>query len=96
MQVIKICTAASCTQRFSLDSLAKAEKILGIKAGETTPDGKFRLEKVGCLSHCELGPNVLFLNQTSPLAMVMTDIKVENGMTPGRFEEKLQELKKQS
>jgi NADH:ubiquinone oxidoreductase subunit E len=93
MHIIKICTAATCCQNFALDNVAMAEKMLGIQAGETTPDGKFRLEKVGCLSHCELGPNVMFLKQNSPLAMVMLDGKVETGMRPNRFKEALENLK---
>jgi len=36
---------------FGPDTLATAEKVLGIKAGETTPNGQFRLEKTGCLMH---------------------------------------------
>ena len=92
MHIIKICCGGTCTLNFSFDTVAKAEKMLGIKAGETTPDGKFRLEKTGCLSHCELGPNVLFMQQSSPLTMIMQDGKVENGMRPQRFEAKLKTL----
>jgi (2Fe-2S) ferredoxin len=32
---------------------------LGIKAGETTADGKFSLEAVRCLGACALGPVVV-------------------------------------
>lgn len=92
MHTIKICCGGTCTLNFSFDTVLKAEKMLGIKAGETTPDGKFRLEKTGCLSHCELGPNVLFMKQSSPLSMVLNEGKVENRMRPQQFEKKLQEL----
>lgn len=92
MHIIKICCGGTCTLNYSFDTLEKAEKMLGIKAGETTPDGKFRLEKTGCLSHCELGPNVLFMQQSSPLSMVLTEGKVENRMRPLQFEEKLKAL----
>lgn len=96
MHIIKICTGGSCTRNFGLESLARAEKVLGIKAGETTPDGKFRLEKTGCLSQCEAAPNVLFMQQSSPLSMVMMDGKVEVNMLPNRLEQKLLELKQES
>ncbi|MEK9159218.1 MAG: NAD(P)H-dependent oxidoreductase subunit E [Patescibacteria group bacterium] len=92
MQIIKVCCGGTCTLNFSFDTVEKAEKMLGIKAGESTPDGKFRLEKTGCLSHCELGPNVLFMQQNSPLTLIMNDGKVENKMRPRQFEAKLQEL----
>jgi NADH-quinone oxidoreductase subunit E len=35
------------------------ERELGISAGQTTPDGKFTLEKVNCLGACALGPLVI-------------------------------------
>ena len=100
MHIIKICMGSSCRLNFAEENLALAEKTLGIKAGEISADGKFRLEKTGCLSHCEDGPNVFFchspkvsLQISSPLSLVMTDGKVENNMLPHRFEEKLNALK---
>jgi NADH-quinone oxidoreductase subunit E len=39
--------------------LDKAEQILGIKAGETTKDMKFSLERVNCLGCCALGPVIV-------------------------------------
>lgn len=92
MHIIKICTGYLCSQNFAEENLCIAEKILGIRAGESTPDGKFRLEKTACLSHCEEGPNVLFA-QGGPLSLVMTDGEVERNMLPHRFEEKLKQLK---
>ncbi|MFA6024463.1 MAG: NAD(P)H-dependent oxidoreductase subunit E [Candidatus Gracilibacteria bacterium] len=93
MHIVKICTAGSCTRNFGLETLERAEKVLGIKAGETTPDGKFRLEKTGCLSQCELGPNVAFLSQESPLSMLFTEGHIEHHMLPSRIEAKLNQLK---
>ncbi len=94
MHIIKICLGCSCSQNFGPENLQLAEKILGIKAGETTKDGQFRLEKTGCLSHCESAPNVLFCKQDGPLSAVMMDGLVEENLLPHRFEEKLRELKK--
>ncbi|GAH29690.1 unnamed protein product [marine sediment metagenome] len=37
----------------------RAKQILGIDAGETTPDMKFTLERVNCLGCCALGPVVV-------------------------------------
>ena len=36
--------------------IAHLEKRLGIRLGETTPDGKFAIEGVECLGACGLGP----------------------------------------
>ncbi len=93
MHTIKICMGGSCRRNFAEENVAKAEEILGIKAGETTTDGQFRLEKTGCLSHCEEGPNVFFSQHSGPLSLVIMDGKVENHMLPHRFEAKLKELK---
>jgi formate dehydrogenase subunit gamma len=36
--------------------VAHAERVLGIKLGQTTPDGSVTLEQVFCLGNCALGP----------------------------------------
>ncbi len=82
--LIKICTSCDCTQRFSDETVKKAEDMLKIKAGQTTPDGRFRLEKTGCLSHCDHGPNVYFGTELEG--------HVENGMLPHRLEKTLNKL----
>ncbi len=81
---IKICTGCDCSKRFSDETVKKAESVLKIKAGQSTPDGRFKLEKTGCLSHCELGPNVYFENKGEG--------HVEHGMLPHRIEKKLTSL----
>lgn len=35
------------------------EKVLGIKAGETTPDGEYTLQTVACMGACALAPSVM-------------------------------------
>jgi len=93
MHLIKVCQGGSCRRNFGEDSLARAEKVLGVKADGTTEDGQFRLEKCGCLSHCENGPNVFFAAVNSPLAAIMVDGIVENNMLPHKLEAKLNALK---
>lgn len=93
MHIIKVCTACSCEKYFSADVLKRAEKVLGIKAGESTPDGQFRLEKTGCLSHCEEAPNVLFCQADGPLSAVMMDGEVKTNCLPNKLEKELKALK---
>ncbi len=59
---IQVCRTLSCALRGSEEILAHLEKRLGIKAGETTPDGKFTLSTVECLASCGTGP-VLQINR---------------------------------
>ncbi len=73
-----------------------AEKTLGIRAGESTPDGKFKLETCGCLSNCEKGPNVFIGASGTPLSDLLNSGNVENHMTPKNLEEKLQQLSSES
>ncbi|MBS1983040.1 MAG: NAD(P)H-dependent oxidoreductase subunit E [Bdellovibrionales bacterium] len=54
--VLQICHNLSCYLRGSDELLQKCKNILGIKEGETTPDGKFTLERVECLASCGTAP----------------------------------------
>ena len=50
---ISVCTNISCMLRGGDDILAHVEKRLGIKAGQSTPDGKFYLKvEEECLAAC--------------------------------------------
>ena len=57
--VVKICRAEACQSRGS-DAVAEAaERALGIRFGETTPDGRVTLEAVYCLGLCAAGPSAM-------------------------------------
>ena len=53
---IKVCKGTACHVRGSGSLLAALEERLGIKEGETTPDGLISLERVACLGACALAP----------------------------------------
>lgn len=53
---IQVCNNLSCALSGSESILARVEKKLGIRAGEATEDGKFRLSAVECLASCGTGP----------------------------------------
>lgn len=54
--IINVCLGTACHVRGGHRIIDKVEENLGIKAGETTPDMKFSLERVNCLGCCALGP----------------------------------------
>ena len=58
---IKICQGTACHVKGGKRVLSKLEKVLGIKAGETSSDLKFTLETVRCLGTCFLAP-VMMIN----------------------------------
>lgn len=54
--VIKVCTSISCYLRGCDDVLAHLEGRLGVRRGETTPDGKYTLKTIECLAACGMAP----------------------------------------
>ena len=53
---VTICLGTACFVRGADKVLERAEDLLGIKAGQTTPDGKFSIECARCLGACALAP----------------------------------------
>jgi NADH-quinone oxidoreductase subunit E len=54
--LIEVCQTGPCWLRGSDDIVEHLEKKLGIKNGETTPDGMFTLKTVECLGSCGTAP----------------------------------------
>ena len=58
---LNVCTNLPCQLRDGANALAHLEKKLGIRMGETTPDGMFTLQQSECLGACADAP-VLLVN----------------------------------
>lgn len=56
---LHVCMGTACHVRGSPLVLEQIENKLGLKEGETTPDGLFTIETVNCLGACALGPIVV-------------------------------------
>jgi NADH-quinone oxidoreductase subunit E len=54
--ICTVCLGTACHVRGGEAVLEQFERRLGISAGQTTPDGKFTLERVNCLGACALAP----------------------------------------
>jgi len=54
--VLQICHNISCHVMGARPVITHLEKRLGVRLGETTPDGKFAIEGVECLGACGMGP----------------------------------------
>lgn len=54
--LLEVCRTGPCWLRGADDMVAHIEKRLGIKEGETTPDGLFTLKTVECLGSCGTAP----------------------------------------
>ncbi|HEY8527798.1 MAG TPA: NADH-quinone oxidoreductase subunit NuoE [Acidimicrobiales bacterium] len=68
--VINVCTNISCLLMGGEELLHALERKLGIKAGNTTADGKFTLEDVECIAACTEAPclqvNYRYFHRVSP------------------------------
>jgi len=54
--VLQVCHNISCHILGAPSIIEHLEKRLGIRKGQTTPDGKFALEGAECLAGCGMGP----------------------------------------
>ncbi len=56
--IIQVCMGTACHVKGAARILDSFERVLGVKAGQTTGDGRFSLEAVACLGACSLAPVV--------------------------------------
>jgi len=57
--IVNVCLGTACHVRGGPRIMDKMEEMLKIKAGETTPDRKFTVERVNCLGCCAIGPVIV-------------------------------------
>lgn len=63
--LVHVCLGTACHVRGAPRVLDKIERDLGIKAGETTRDNRFTVERVNCVGACALGPMMIVNGQYS-------------------------------
>ena len=61
---LNVCTNLPCQLRDGAKALAHLEQKLGIRMGETTPDGMFTLQQSECLGACADSPVMLVNDRT--------------------------------
>jgi NADH-quinone oxidoreductase subunit E len=76
--VVNVCLGTACHVRGGPRIMDKVEEVLSIKAGDTTQDMKFTLERVNCLGCCALGP------------VVVVDRDYHGKLTPAKVKEVLE------
>mgnify|MGYP001048770935 FL=1 len=54
--IVEVCNNAPCHASKSDKLAAFLEKELGVRVGETTPDGMFSLQYMPCSGNCNIGP----------------------------------------
>jgi NADH-quinone oxidoreductase subunit E len=53
---LQVCRTISCLLGGCHQITEHISQKLGIRVGQTTPDGKFTLQEVECLGYCDLAP----------------------------------------
>lgn len=81
---IQVCHTLSCELRGADEIVKQIEQELGIKAGETTPDGQFTLSRVECLASCGTAP------------MCQVNRRYYENLTPEAINQLLDQLRKES
>ena len=81
--LVSVCRNIACTHLGGREIIGALEKRLGIKAGQTTADGKFSLEAAECLATCDGAPSAQvnyedFYNLTHESAVELVD-RLERG-----------------
>jgi NADH-quinone oxidoreductase subunit E len=69
---LNVCTNLPCQLRDGASALAHLEKKLGIRMGETTPDGLFTLQQSECLGACADSP-VMLVNDRTMCSFMSSD-----------------------
>jgi len=71
--VIRVCKSLPCYLKNSRLIIGGVRKAIGIKPGQTTPDGKFSFELTNCIGACD----------RAPAMMINDDVHVD--LTPGKI-----------
>ncbi|MDR1513094.1 MAG: NADH-quinone oxidoreductase subunit NuoE [Propionibacteriaceae bacterium] len=77
---IGVCTTALCAVLGGDVLLERVERKLGVHEGETTPDGRFSLERVECNAACDFAP------------VMMVNWEFMDNMTPAKADQLLDDL----
>ena len=72
--VIGVCLGTACYVKGSKNLIDKFCHELGIKPGETTPDGLFTIDALRCIGACALAPAVRINDQVYP-KMKVNDVE---------------------
>jgi NADH-quinone oxidoreductase subunit E len=61
--LVRVCRGTACHVKGGERVLKEAERHLGIKEGQSTPDMQYSIETVACIGACALAPNMVVKNK---------------------------------
>ena len=71
---VAVCLGTACYVKGAGDLINKVTEIIGIEAGQTSPDGKYSLDATRCIGACGLAP-VLTINEDVYGRLAVGDVK---------------------
>lgn len=93
--VLNVCHTLSCYLAGAEEIITALENKLGIKAGQTTEDGMFSIERVECLASCSTAPMMqvnrwdYHENLTPELVLKIVDELREGKLAMPRYEDRI-------
>lgn len=84
--LLEVCDGTACHTLGAQKFIHKVEEILGIRLGETTPDGLITLRRVNCVGACSQAP-LLVLEGTIIGRIKLQDLKGLVASIPGQGED---------
>jgi len=79
---IAVCTGTACHVTGAQQVIEGMERHLNIKEGETTSDGEYSLESVGCLGCCALAPAAMVNDEIKSKLSLRSIKKIFRGYEP--------------
>ena len=80
---VAVCTGTACHVTGAQQIIEGMERHLNIKEGETTADGEYSLESVGCLGCCALAPAAMVNNEIKSKLSLRSIKRIFRGYRPG-------------
>jgi len=80
---VAVCTGTACHVTGAQQIIEGMERHLNIKEGETTADGEYSLESVGCLGCCSLAPAAMVNNEIKSKLSLRSIKRIFRGYRPG-------------
>ncbi|HID73535.1 MAG TPA: NADH-quinone oxidoreductase subunit NuoE [Thermoplasmata archaeon] len=81
VHTVKVCLGTACHVRGGASIMDVVEEELGVRAGGTTHDGMFSLERVACMGCCAVAP------------VVVVDDELHGKMSPGKAREEIRRVR---
>lgn len=95
---LEVCTCLTCSVVGACEVVHKLEELLGVEAGQTTPDGEFTLSEVECLDWCgaatviQVGDHCYGNVTPENVGRIVEELRRSDDFTPARLADSIVKL----